>query len=735
MKVLKKLTTAGQGVVQGESKKRKHSLRTKLLLFIILLLAIAILAISTIAISMSRNGLLTNVKTDITTMGGMVNDDITGQLSAYGNQVKYLAASPLFHAKNMTDKELYKELNAAKGDYDIESIGLVTPSGGLITDSTTLTVGMLDSSMIAIAKQDGVSFGAPVTDANGNLVSVICAGNADGYVVVSIQDGAFYSDMVKDFKVGKTGRVILVDDAGTIIGANDQSLVTSQTNFIKDAEQDSSLASASAIYSKAISGKTGIGQYKYNGVDRLAYYSNISGTKGWSYVVVAPVNEMITSINTIVLAIIIISIIVLVVGIILALMFANGLIRPITAMNKRLELLSQGDVFTPLSVKTSGDEIGEMVDSMQKTLSRLKAYIKDLSKGLQKAANCEFDNRPQEVYLGDFEALEKALTTTFVKLADTIRHVIQSADQVAVSADQVSSSSQILAQGATEQASSVQELSATASVIATNVQDNAHNATSANEIARKVGSELEKSNSYMANMLDAMKEIDQTSEEIGKIIKTIDSIAFQTNILALNAAVEAARAGEAGKGFAVVADEVRNLASKSAAAAKDTTALIESSVIAVQKGSKIANDTANSLSSVVSDAREIINNMEEIAIVSQKQSVDIHEITQGLDQISSVVQTNSATSEESAAASEELSGQAHILKDMMQKFKLGDEELTEDLLRELAFEIPGGDDEEDKEVDKKPVQKHREEQVASKKVTEHRRPVDFSPSINNSEKY
>lgn len=266
------------------------------------------------------------------------------------------------------------------------------------------------------------------------------------------------------------------------------------------------------------------------------------------------------------------------------------------------------------------------------------------------------------------------LAKAFKKMSDTLHEVMSSigaaSEQVAAGSKQVSNSSMILSQGATEQASSVEELTASLEQISAQTRQNAEDATQANELAENAKSNALKGNTQMQGMLKAMEEINDSSSNISKIIKVIDEIAFQTNILALNAAVEAARAGQHGKGFAVVAEEVRNLAARSANAAKETTDMIEGSIKKVEGGTKIANETALALDSIVAGVSKVAALVSNIAIASNEQALGVEQINQGIMQVSEVVQNNSATSEESAAASEELAGQAELLKEQVNKFKL-----------------------------------------------------------------
>lgn len=372
---------------------------------------------------------------------------------------------------------------------------------------------------------------------------------------------------------------------------------------------------------------------------------------------------------------IVIAVLALGLTVILAIYITRALTKPITEIEDAARKMAAGDLSVTIDYE-SKDELGSLSESMRNLTADFRGIIQDMGAGLAAFGNGDFTvgSKAQELYVGEFKQLATSMHQITDKLSEVLGQINQSADQVASGSDQVASGAQALSQGATEQASSVEELAATINEISNQVKSNAENAQHANATGENVGVKMTESNQQMQNMIEAMKEISDASGEIGKIIKTIEDIAFQTNILALNAAVEAARAGEAGKGFAVVADEVRNLASKSAEASKNTAVLIESSIHAVEKGTQIADETARTLLESVEGARQMTKSIDQISRASEEQASSISQVTQGIDQISNVVQTNSATAEESAAASEELSGQAQILKGLISQFKLKDGE-------------------------------------------------------------
>ncbi len=359
------------------------------------------------------------------------------------------------------------------------------------------------------------------------------------------------------------------------------------------------------------------------------------------------------------------------VGTILAVVITNMILKGIKDVEKAAVKMADGDFDVNITYK-SKDEIGSLADSMRAMSDRMKVVVEDIDYILDEIAGGDLDVHTQqaEMYTGTFENILNSLRSFISNLNDTIYQIGVASDQVASGSDQVASAAQALSQGATEQASSIQELSATINVINEMISANAKESANASGKTNEAGAEMAVASEKMEELIAAMKEISETSDQIREINKTIEDIAFQTNILALNAAIEAARAGAAGKGFAVVADEVRNLAGKSAEAAQNTTVLIENTVSAIDKGSNLVGEVADKMNSVAAAAGEVAQINVHIAESSQEAADAISQVTVGVDQISSVVQNNSATAEETAAAAEELSGQSAMLKELVEYFNL-----------------------------------------------------------------
>ncbi len=363
----------------------------------------------------------------------------------------------------------------------------------------------------------------------------------------------------------------------------------------------------------------------------------------------------------------------LILGTFLASTVSASIRLPVTQLMNASEQMKEGNLAVADSITyESKDEVGTLAASMRETMQFLHTYISEISNTLHTVANGDLSISPEEIteFRGDFASIRDSLTYILSNLNSTLSDISLAAGQVNSGAIQIASGAQSLAQGASEQAASIQELSSAVNDISDKINATAENAATAMKTTESTSDQAELCNQQMQHMMEAMDDITEKSSQISKIVKTIEDIAFQTNILALNAAVEAARAGAAGKGFAVVADEVRSLAAKSAEASQSTSVLIGGTVDAVNNGTRVLAETAQSLTTVVEGSRSASELASQIADAAKNQASAVNLISQNIDDISGVVNTTSSTAEESAAASQELSSQATLLSGLLERFKL-----------------------------------------------------------------
>ena len=354
----------------------------------------------------------------------------------------------------------------------------------------------------------------------------------------------------------------------------------------------------------------------------------------------------------------------------------DTILEPLRAVEDAAKELTEGNLHSTLEYH-SEDEIGSLAHSMRKSIRILGSYVDDIDRAMKLFAEGNFDVQPEVEWKGDFVGILNSFMLFEKSMAETIKDIQNVSNDVSSSAEQVASSSNDLADGATNQAAVVEELTATVAGVSEQVEKNSQSAKEISGRVDELGNAIAESNGKMHEMVASMNEINEASREIDKIIATINQIASQTNLLALNASIEAARAGEAGKGFAVVANQVNQLADQSAQAAKESAALIETSVKAVEKGMVIAGETATQLEGVAENSKMITEEVTNIAETLETQTAEIQQINEGIEQINDVVQTNSATSEECAAASHEMSNEAENLREMIRRFKVAKFEKTE----------------------------------------------------------
>jgi len=505
-----------------------------------------------------------------------------------------------------------------------------------------------------------ITLSTPIIDNGGHFLGVAnCDIQSESIGTLNYTTGGY-----------STAYSCVMDSAGTYIAHTcDDSIIGTQETSASLTDALPAILSGENIVKE-------ISNTYFGNSDALVIYQPITleGTDlNWVSSFVVNKSEVYASVSSITIALIIFGLIGIAVLALLCFMIIRKSLAPITPLMRLAEKMGRYDLSEDAKpYQFPNNELGDLAAVFLSMSDNLKAIISDEGYLLREMSSGNFtaQSKCAEQYVGELQNILNPMREISATLGSTLLKIDRASNQVSDNAEQVSAGAQTLAQGATEQASSVEELAATISEISNQIGETSKNAQEAKQRVDETGVMMGQCDRQMKEMVAAMGEISENSQQIGRIIKTIEDIAFQTNILALNAAVEAARAGEAGKGFAVVADEVRNLASKSAAASKDTAALIEAAVQSVTKGAGIANTTASNLDAVAKNSGATAEMVENIVRAAQQQASSIAQISQGIEQISSVVQTNSATAEESAASSEEMSAQAQTLKDLVGQFKL-----------------------------------------------------------------
>ncbi|UEL49389.1 methyl-accepting chemotaxis protein [Terrisporobacter hibernicus] len=502
-----------------------------------------------------------------------------------------------------------------------------------------------------------VTFSAPVYDLNNKEIIGVAA------VDVSIEDiSKQVATMDTDFKDG--GYTMLISNIGQVLASKDTERVLKNVSEI--GFDDKILSEIDKTTNKII-------KYTENGKIR---YGIVSDTRdaGWKVLLSISKDSYMALVKTSISTTLVIYLIAFLILIIAIIAVTKSLVAPIQNLMNVTEELAAGNLDAEINIE-SKDETGRLAESMKKLVLRLNEYIiyiDEISESLDRFSMGDLNIDLKQNYEGDFAKIKNSLLQLSSIFKETIGKIVETSENVAVGSKEIANAAQVLAEGSLYQASTTEELTATVNDLSDRVSTNADNALNASKQVKTAGDLAIESNDQMKKMILAIEEINSKSTQISKIIKVIEDISFQTNILALNAAVEASRAGAAGKGFAVVADEVRNLATRSSDASKETTHLIEESVKAVQNGNLIAVKTGKMLQNVLEEVSQSVKLIDEISLASVEQASALKQTLEGIEQISTVVQTNAATAQESSAASNELSNQAQILKNVASGFKIQD---------------------------------------------------------------
>ena len=652
------------------------SVKGKILASMVALVAIALAVICSVSVGTNLSNARSLIDDSVDSMADIAAARVEYQLKEYMSQVSMVGMDPTLASDAVSLEDKQSRINQWAQEFGMTRGNVLDLNGTSLFDGNNYA----DREYFQKAVQGESFVSTPTLSRVTGELSVLVAGplyaNGDNAqpiigVVYLVPEETFLNDIMTSIHVTDNSSAFMMDKDGTTIADVEMSTVGTQ-NIEEEAANNPELSQLAAYSKEMRAGNSGIGEYTMDGVDKVFAYAPVADTDGWSLGISVPMSDFMGDVYRSVAIDIILSIVLLLVGVGIALRLSNSISRPIQRCVERIDLLAQGDLSSPVPENNTKDETGRLTVSTQKIVENLRNLIGDIGYLLSEMAAGNFDVRSRDYnyYIGDYENLLQNVRKINYGLSDTLAQIHTASTQVSAGAEQVSSGAQSLAQGATEQASAVEELSATINDIMTESQKTAQLATESRVAADRAGGELAASTEHIQTLKASMENISSTSQEISKIISTIENIAFQTNILALNAAVEAARAGAAGKGFAVVADEVRNLASKSDQAAKATKDLIEKSMNAVSEGVSMMKKVSEAVESVEKAAGTAVSGMDQVAEAVVNENGSIAQITQGIEQISSVVQTNSATAEESAAASEELSGQAEMLRSLLANFKL-----------------------------------------------------------------
>lgn len=629
---------------------------------------------------------ITSKKTELTEESNAATNQLIGFLAPYSKSTEQLAVNPEV-------KHLMTETEAGDDIRKAEKMETVTENllGLAETDpENIMAVWIADLDASVFLQSDGFTseegwditgrewyrcmetkqtvFTEPYVDSSTgkivlSIVSPVCddAGDVLGAAGIDIALDHM-TEIMSGYKIGSKGYILLLSQGGTL-------LYHPQSDIIQQNVRDIDISKN--VIEAVESGEDGFLKYKTGGVTKFGFLQH-SGDVGYIVLSCLPMSEYYATMVLMVMALIVI----FAVGIVLITLsirrISSSITRPILELNHTAQQLAAGDLDVNLNI-TSENEIGELGDSIQKTVSRLKeyiVYIDETAEVLAEIADGRLGIHLKNEYVGEFQKIKTALLNISDSMNDVMTGINESSEHVSVGASELASASQVLAEGAQTQAASIEQLTATTVTVAEQVEDSRRGAEASAEATKQASTLIEQNQEKMKMMMDAMDKIHETSQQVVGIIQTIEDIASQTNLLSLNASIEAARAGEAGKGFAVVADEIGKLALESSEAANTTKELIEISMEEIRKGNTIASGAMDSLKESVTAIAHVNEMIQETAENAAIQAENMNQLRLGIEEIAHGVEDNSAASQETSATSEELASQAELLNRMVQKFEL-----------------------------------------------------------------
>ena len=647
---------------------KRTSIKNKILKAMISSSILSVLIISIISLLLMYRTLNNNAENASESTLSSYNGYVSIALQRIVNDLETAANSEYIFDKSISISERKNRL-ASSAETSIFKDFSVSNTDGLTYNDTDIS----DREYFIEAMKGNTYVSSPVIRRTDNSIIIMAGAKIrvsgfDGVIYGGI-DMSYLNEIVSGIDFAEDSVGYIVDKAGTIIAHSNSKYVSDFTNYIDLAKNDKNLKPLSDMTNKAISESSGYDIYKVNGEEYLYAHSKLDNTDGWVLVISQPRKNVTSTYNQLLLICLAVIVLIIIGAITIAIFIGNKISSPIIHITRRLNSLSLGDLHSEVPRITTNDECQVLAEALGLTIGNLKDYIYDIDNVLQNIADGNLRVTSNVTYQGNFEQIKTSLETILESFNITFSEIGKAATQINEASAQVAAGASVLSENATNEAATIEELSSSIEDIHQNTNENAENAKLAADLTNNAKNQVDIGSDRMNAMMKAVSNIEKSSDEIAKIIKVIDDIAFQTNILALNAAVEAARAGSAGKGFAVVADEVRNLAIRSSDAARTTNELIVASISDIREGANHSKQTSEAINSIAEMVIEINNLMENIAMASADQANAISQISAGMDNITISVQTTSATAEESAATSEELSSQAVATQNMISKFK------------------------------------------------------------------
>lgn len=647
---------------------KKTSIKARILRGMIISSTLAAIIICTIALILMYRLLDSNAEITSKTILNSYNGYVSVAVNQIISDLESIANSEYIFDKSISISERKNRL-ASYAETSIFKDFSVSNTDGLTYNDTDIS----DREYFIEAMKGNTYVSSPVIRRTDNSIIIMAGAKIrvsgfDGVIYGGI-DMSYLNEIVADIDFGKNSTGYIIDKTGTIIAHSDSTHVSEFTNYINLAKSNKKYKSFADMTSKAITGEFGYEVYEIDGEKYVFAHNKIDNTDGWVLVISQPYMNIVKDFYNFFAFCVILTLLVIICSIIGAIYIGRKISKPIVYITRRLNSLSLGDLNSEVPRINSHDECQILAEALNLTITNLKSYIFDIDNVLKNIADGNLLVTSNVSYQGNFEQIKTSLEAILESLNTTFSKIGKAATQISEASAQVASGAAVLSENATSEAATIEELSASIDEILENTNENAENAKNAADLTNQAKNQVDIGSDRMKAMMIAVENIEKSSNEIAKIIKVIDDIAFQTNILALNAAVEAARAGTAGKGFAVVADEVRNLAIRSSEAAKTTNDLIVASISDIREGATHSKETSEAINSIAEMVEKINTLMGNIAQSSAEQASAISQISAGMDNITISVQTTSATAEESAATSEELSSQAVATQNMISKFK------------------------------------------------------------------